>query len=124
MFSLWLFWNHLFCIGSSAVPLRALVLEHIFGKNSALLWPSNFSFKVMIPFSSLGVNSWPQLHQMLLEVYKFMSYNKPTANIIFDSEKLNTFSLRSGTRFFFIFIFILSFCHFLGHSHSTWRFPG
>ena len=25
---------------------------------------------------------------------------------------------------FFFFLVFLSFCHFLGRSHSTWRFPG
>ena len=26
--------------------------------------------------------------------------------------------------YLFIFLFFLSFCHFLGHSHGIWRFPG
>ena len=26
--------------------------------------------------------------------------------------------------YFYLFICLLSFCHFLGHSHGIWRFPG
>ena len=74
-------------------------------------------------YSFTGIGLISAMHTPLITDTSAPWTNSSGANSIPKSLKLAAFSYISFL-FVCLFLFLFVFCHFLGHSHGIWRFPG
>ena len=103
---------------------------------TASSWPGTHTWSYLLLNMHHFPENWHQTEQNKIIV--IMSEYRQTTCVIQTTKKIKYLHIPANVRdcyFFIVFSFIsfflipdkiyfLSFCHFLGHSHSIWRFPG